>query len=344
MSPFASFFKAIAVLSLSILAGVRALSAPTASFGVSTHNPAVNSIVQFSDTSAGGPNLWTWDFGDGTVSTEQNPTHAYTATGTFTVHLTVSNPSGPSSTSLVLTVTPDTVLRLNPLHTFDLTLAARDARTGNTGSGKVIGQNDVYGYFSIPAVSGNAGNPEVIVKMVDATGIGQNYWVFYGCMTDLEYTLSVKENATGVVKTYTKDAGKPCGQFDTSGFLPTPTPTPGPPASPTPTPNAGPVAVTLTAKQFQWDFNAGGSSIVLHVGTTYQITIKDIDRAGSNSHGFSGIPALGLSGVVLSPQGAGVVRTFTPTTAQIGFHAFSCSESSCGDGHNGMLGTIQVAP
>ena len=69
------------------------------------------------------------------------------------------------------------------------------------GAGTVIGQNDVYGYFSIPDVSGNAGNPEVIVKMVDATAIGQNYWVFYGCMTDLEYTLDVKEIATGVVKT-----------------------------------------------------------------------------------------------------------------------------------------------
>jgi hypothetical protein len=242
-----------------------------------------------------------------------------------------------------MTVTPNTVLRLNPAHTFDLTLTAHDPRTGNTGSGTVIGQNDVYGYFSIPAVSGNAGNPEVIVKMVDATGIGQNYWVFYGCMTDLEYTLAVKENATGVVKTYSKDAGKPCGQFDTSGFLPTPTPTQGPAVTPTPTPG-GSQAITLKAKQFDWTWSTGGSSVVLHVGTTYTIQISDTDRAGSNSHGFSGIPGLGLSGSVLSPGGAGVTRTLTPTTAQIGFYAFSCSESTCGDGHDGMLGIVQIAP
>jgi hypothetical protein len=238
------------------------------------------------------------------------------------------------------------VLRLNPAHTFDLTLAAHDPRTGNSGDGTVIGQNDVYGYFSIPAVSGNAGNPEVIVKMVDATAIGANYWVFYGCMTDLEYTLSVKENATGVVKTYSKDAGKPCGQFDTSGFLPTPTPTTGPPvtATPTPTPTpSGPQAVTLKAKQFQWDWNAGGSSITLHVGTTYTIQISDTDPRGTNSHGFSGIPALGMAGAILSPGGSGVTRTFTPQANQVGFYAFSCSETGCGTGHNGMLGILEVA-
>jgi len=348
MSPFslASLSKAFAVLGLSVLAVLTAAAAPTASFDMSTHNPSAGYLVQFTDTSSGSPTLWAWDFGDGTTSTEQNPSHAFAAAGAFTVHLVASNPSGSSTATLAVTVTPNTVLRLNPAHTFDLTLAAHDPRTGNSGDGTVIGQNDVYGYFSIPAVSGNAGNPEVIVKMVDATAIGQNYWVFYGCMTDLEYTLSVKENATGVVKTYSKDAGKPCGQFDTSGFLPTPTPTTGPPvtATPTPTPTpSGPQAVTLKAKQFQWDWNAGGSSITLHVGTTYTIQISDTDRPGTNSHGFSGIPALGMAGAILSPGGSGVTRTFTPQANQVGFYAFSCSQTGCGTGHDGMLGILEVA-
>ena len=29
---------------------------------------------------------WLWTFGDGASSTEQNPTHTYTASGTYTVH------------------------------------------------------------------------------------------------------------------------------------------------------------------------------------------------------------------------------------------------------------------
>ena len=348
-SLLATLSKAAAVLGLTVLAAVTATTAPTASFDVSTHNPAIGYLVQFTDTSSGSPTVWSWDFGDGTVSNEQNPSHAYAVPGNYTVRLVVSSPSGQANTSLVLTATPDTVLRLNPAHTFDLTVTAVDPRTNNSGDGKVIGQNDVYGYFSIPAVSGNAGNPELIVKMVDATAIGQNYWVFYGCMTDLAYTLNVKENATGVVKTYVKDAGKPCGQFDTSGFLPTPTPTSGPAATPTPavtpTPTPGSTQnVTLKARQFQWDWNAGGSSIVFHVGTTYNIAISDVDPRGANAHGFSGVPQLGISGALLSSGGTTIVnRTFTPTASQIGFYAFSCTESSCGSGHNDMVGTIQVA-
>ncbi len=347
MSPFPSFFKAIAVLGLSILAAVTAVNAPTASFSVSTPNPAVNSIVQFTDTSSGAPTSWSWTFGDGATSTDQNPTHVYTTEGPFNVQLTATNASGHASATMALTVTPESVLRLNAAHTFDLTLSAHDPRTGTTGSGKVIGQNDVYGYFSIPSVSGNAGNPEVIVKMVDASSIGLSYWVFYGCMTDLEYTLTVKENATGIVKTYSKDLGKPCGQFDTSGFLPTPTPTQTPIVTSTPvaTVTPAPSVVNLTAQQFDWDFAGSGSTLVTHVGTTYELHIRDVDPAGTDAHGFSGISSLGLSGQVLTSGGSVVViRTFTPTTAQLGSHPFACSESSCGTGHNSMLGVIQVVP
>jgi PKD repeat protein len=40
------------------------------------------------------PTSWFWDFGDGNTSTDQNPTHIYTAPGLYTVSLTVSNEYG----------------------------------------------------------------------------------------------------------------------------------------------------------------------------------------------------------------------------------------------------------
>ncbi len=47
--------------------------------------------IHFYDASVGYVSSWNWDFGDGSTSNEQNPTHTYTTPGTFTVHLTVSS-------------------------------------------------------------------------------------------------------------------------------------------------------------------------------------------------------------------------------------------------------------
>jgi PKD repeat protein len=45
--------------------------------------------VAFSDTSTGATTTaWSWDFGDGFTSTDQNPTHLYTGPGSYTVSLT----------------------------------------------------------------------------------------------------------------------------------------------------------------------------------------------------------------------------------------------------------------
>ena len=39
---------------------------------------------------------WQWDFGDGFEAATQNPDHAYTADGTYTVSLTVTDSNGQS--------------------------------------------------------------------------------------------------------------------------------------------------------------------------------------------------------------------------------------------------------
>lgn len=50
--------------------------------------------VSFTDKSSNSPSLWAWDFGDGTGSTSQNPSHQYTSAGKYTVTLTATNPGG----------------------------------------------------------------------------------------------------------------------------------------------------------------------------------------------------------------------------------------------------------
>lgn len=70
---------------------------PTASFTADFKSGAAPLTVNFSDLSSGGPTSWNWDFGDGNGSTEQNPIHEYTATGIYTVELTVSDGAKSSS-------------------------------------------------------------------------------------------------------------------------------------------------------------------------------------------------------------------------------------------------------
>ena len=216
-----ALFKALAVVALSFLAGMGGdASLPTAAFSVSASSPSVNTPVQFQDGYAGEEASWLWDFGDGATAASRDPVHAYKNPGYYPVTLTVTTARGSATASRLLTVTASDTLRLMSSHPFDVTLSATDPRTGATGQGQVLAQNDIYGIFSIPAITFNAGNPEVIVKMVDATGIGQSYWVFYGALTDLNYTLVVREVATGKSKSYNdaRVGSTVCGKFDTSGF------------------------------------------------------------------------------------------------------------------------------
>jgi PKD repeat protein len=71
---------------------------PAASFTrVPTGSVCAAATVWFTDTSGGGPTAWLWDFGDGVITDVQHTTHAYAATGSFTVTLTVTNPYGSDS-------------------------------------------------------------------------------------------------------------------------------------------------------------------------------------------------------------------------------------------------------
>jgi hypothetical protein len=119
----------------------------------------------------------------------------------------------------IVTTLPGDTLILQAAHPFSITLSARDPRTGGTGNGVAIPQNDIFGFFSIPTLTGNTSNPEVFIKIIDGRALNNTYWVFYNGLTDLEYTLTVREIGTGRVKTYRKSSGNSeCGAQDTAAF------------------------------------------------------------------------------------------------------------------------------
>jgi len=69
---------------------------PTPNFGASPTVGNAPLSVAFTDSSTCAT-AWAWDFGDGSTSTLQSPSHVYTQPGTYTVTLTVEGPGGQNS-------------------------------------------------------------------------------------------------------------------------------------------------------------------------------------------------------------------------------------------------------
>lgn len=83
---------------------------PTAAF--STGPVCLGTPTLFSDSSVAPTgdtlNGWAWDFGDGNISNQQNPSHLYTVAGTYSVTLTIATQAGCTNT-ITLTVTVDPI-------------------------------------------------------------------------------------------------------------------------------------------------------------------------------------------------------------------------------------------
>ena len=74
---------------------------PLAGFSATPTTGASLYVVTFTDEStAGTATSWFWSFGDGSVSSLQNPAHIYTVAGTYSVTLTASNAYGSNVLTL----------------------------------------------------------------------------------------------------------------------------------------------------------------------------------------------------------------------------------------------------
>jgi PKD repeat protein len=80
-----------------------------ASFEISV----LNDTLTLKDISLGNPDSYLWDFGDGTTSTEQNPTHTYSKAGSYSVTLTVYR--GEISSKLTKEVVIESITSDDPL-------------------------------------------------------------------------------------------------------------------------------------------------------------------------------------------------------------------------------------
>lgn len=135
-----------------------------------------------------------------------------------------SSPTGPGSEDFVQVPVPPkpasagtcassaTALCLNGSR-FRVEVQWKDF-AGHNGAGQAVQLTGDTGYYWFFGVD----NLELVIKVLDGTPVNQHWWVFYGALSTVEYTIVVTDTATGTQKTYANPSGHLGSVADTSAF------------------------------------------------------------------------------------------------------------------------------
>ena len=86
--------------------------------------------------------------------------------------------------------------------------------TGDTGVGEAVSLTSDTGYFWFFTEA----NIELIIKVLDGRQINGHFWVYYGALTNVQYTIRVTDTQTGQFKDYTNTLGSFGSVGDTEAF------------------------------------------------------------------------------------------------------------------------------
>ena len=86
--------------------------------------------------------------------------------------------------------------------------------SGHTGFGTAVPLTADTGTFWFF----DPGNVELVLKVLDGTALNGRYWVFYGALSSVEYTITVTDTASGTIKTYRNPSGQLASVGDTVAF------------------------------------------------------------------------------------------------------------------------------
>lgn len=165
-----------------------------------------------------------WTFGDGpTQTTTFFPYifYQFTGSGPRTVAVTVTNQFGSASSPTLTVPVPlvpcspgPTTLCLNGGR-FQVRAIFSAPNLGITNApAQVVSLTSDTGYLWFFSPN----NVEVALKVVDGRAFNGFFWVFYGALSDVHYSITVTDTATGAVKTYSNEAGTLASIADTSAF------------------------------------------------------------------------------------------------------------------------------
>jgi hypothetical protein len=96
----------------------------------------------------------------------------------------------------------------------------RDPRSGLTGAAVAEPLNDESGTFWFF----RPGNRELILKILDGRSVNGYFWVFFGALTDLEYTVTVEDRLTDLIWSHENPAFRLTSHADTRALPDVPCP------------------------------------------------------------------------------------------------------------------------
>jgi PKD repeat protein len=138
---------------------VTSPSIPVAAFTGSPLNGGDPLTVHFVDQSAGNITVWNWNFGDGSTSSQPNPTHTFQKPGLYTVSLTVSGPGGSDTLTRTDYVTVTKSVK-KPVARFDPNLVIKKAPVKVQFTDRSLNNPTTYQWDFDDSTQSSLPNPE----------------------------------------------------------------------------------------------------------------------------------------------------------------------------------------
>lgn len=85
---------------------------------------------------------------------------------------------------------------------------------GGSGAGRTVTISEDTGAFWFF----DEDNLEVVIKVLDARAINDQFWVFYGALSNVAYRITIRDTVSGAVRTYDNPLGNFASVGDTSAF------------------------------------------------------------------------------------------------------------------------------
>ncbi len=235
-----------------------------ARFGASPDSGCSPLLVRFTDSSTGSPTSWSWDLGNGTRSSLQNPSVTYFQPGRYTVKLVVRNASGSDSLTRVDFIT------VNSKPTVDFTassitgcypLRVQFTDISNPGSANAVFWQWDFGDGSTSQLQ----NPVHVYNARGTYNVTLQVRNSAGCAAVLTKPAMINIS-TGVKASFTNSSSSSCGAPATINFT-----------------NTSTGSGTLS---YAWDFGDGSSSVnpnPVHVYTatgSYTVRLIAVSSTG----------------------------------------------------------------